>query len=125
MNIPGARSPTLAASLLRPRTISYLLGDHGGAHRHDLMDETPMQTLAMRGQSPLAGGLASPRGKRALSLFPRHALLPPFLGPPARIGVVGVRGAPWAPHLALQSPHRLGIGSGLCADARQPWGAFS
>lgn len=79
MNIPGARRPTLAASLFLPGTIGEFFGDDGGAYRHDFMDEAAMQTLAMGGEFPLTGGLTSPDGEIPLAVFPFQALLPALL----------------------------------------------
>src|SRR5215471_14765583 len=92
MNIPGARSPTLAASLLRPRTIGNLFGEDRVAHRDDLMDQAPMQTLAMGGQLALAGRLAPPGRQGALAVLPGEAPPARLLDAPTLVVVVRVVG---------------------------------
>src|SRR5262249_50721919 len=113
MNIPGARSPTLAASLLTPRTIGHLFGDDVGADRHDLVDEAPMQALAMRGESALAGRFALPGRQVPLAVFPGEAPLAALFDAPTLVVVVRVVGAALAVHLALESADGLCVGGQL------------
>jgi hypothetical protein len=80
--------------LLRPRAIGDLFGDDGVPHRHDLMDQVPMQTLAVGGEPALAGGFASPRGEVPLAVFPPQALLSPLLDAPPLVIVLRVVGTP-------------------------------
>src|SRR5689334_10824223 len=60
----STKTHTLAKRFL-PGPIGDLLGDDGLAYGHHLMDQAPMETLAMGGEFPLTGGLASPDGQVA------------------------------------------------------------
>jgi hypothetical protein len=65
------------------------------------VDKATMQTLAVRGESALAGGPASSSGEIAFAVFPPQALFPALLDAPARIVVLWVVCAPLPVHLAL------------------------
>src|SRR5215472_13030435 len=64
----GAESHALA-KLLLPGTIGELFGDDCIPNRHDLVDEAAMQTLAVSGDSALAGRFAPPGGQVPLAVF--------------------------------------------------------
>jgi hypothetical protein len=58
----GAESHA-ATKLLLPGVIGHFFGDDRVPHRHDLVDQAPMQAFAMGGEAPLTGGLAPPGGE--------------------------------------------------------------
>jgi hypothetical protein len=120
---PWGTESHAATKLLLPGAIRDVFGDDGLPNRHDLVDQAAMQTLAVRGESALAGGFAPPGGQIPLALFPPQALLPAFFDAPLRIEVVGVVGPALALHLALEPPDRLGIGGQLGAEHLQAWSA--
>ena len=111
MNIPGARSPTLAASLFLPGTVGNLFREDGLTHGYDLMDELSMQTFAVGGAFTLVGGSAPPSGQIALAVLPLQWLLAAFLDATFFVVVVGVVGAALSVHLALKTADGSGIGS--------------
>src|SRR5260370_14121993 len=55
----GTTSHTLAVAFL-PASVRNLLGDDGVAHRHDLVSQPTMQTLAVGRQPALSSREASP-----------------------------------------------------------------
>jgi hypothetical protein len=77
----GAKSHTLA-KLFLPGLVREFFGDDGRADRHDLVNETPMQALAMGRQLPLAGRFAPAGRQIPRAVVPRQATLPMLLDPP-------------------------------------------
>ena len=67
------------AKLLLPGPVGEFFGDDGGAHRHDLMDEAPMQALAVGGEFSLAGALRRRVARYRLLCFQERRPFPRFL----------------------------------------------
>src|ERR1051326_4545136 len=84
-----------------------------------------MQTLAVSGEPPLAGGFASPRGEIAFTLLSLPALLPVFLDATLFIIVLRVVGTLLPVHLALLTADGPGIGSECGTEYFQPWGVLA
>ncbi len=75
---------------------------NGMAHSYEIVDFAPLQALAVGGQLALFGGFAPPAGKIATAGLPDEPLLPPFLGAPFLIVMLGIGRSPLSLHLALQ-----------------------
>jgi hypothetical protein len=73
MNIPGARSPTLLPDCFVSGTIGKIHRENGLTHGHDLTDEASMETFAVSGETPFAGGFAPPGGLVAQAWLPGEA----------------------------------------------------
>jgi hypothetical protein len=96
-------------------TIGNLFGDAGGAHRDELMDQAPMQILAMGSQLALAGRFAPPGGQVPLAVLPGEAPPAGLLDVPTLIVVGLVVGPALAVHAALLPADGPGVGDQLGA----------
>jgi hypothetical protein len=117
MNIPGARSPTLAASLLLPGAVGNLFRDDGLTHADDLVGQPPMQAFAVGSQFALAGGFSAPGGQIPFAVFPLETLLATLLDLSFGIVVVRVVGAALSLQLPLEPPDRRCLGGQFRRDA--------
>ena len=99
---PWCAKTHTAAPLLLPGAIRYFFGDDGVADGHNLMDQPPMQTFAVGGQFPLAGGFAAPGGQIPLAVLPGEVLLLAFLDAPTLVIIGRVVRAALPLHLPLE-----------------------
>ena len=75
---PWSAESHAAAKLLLPGPLGEFFGDARVANCHDLVDQAPMQPLALGGEVPFTGGLASSRGQISFAVLPRQTLLSRF-----------------------------------------------
>jgi len=98
----GTKTHALAVQFL-PTLVGNLFGDDRVAHRDDLVDLAPMQTLAVGGAFALLGRFAAARFLVAAACPPVELLLALLLDATLLIIVLGVGCAKLSLHLPLQA----------------------
>jgi len=113
------------AVLFLPRFVGNPFENDRVAHRHDLVDLSPMQALAVSRQFAFSAGFPAPRLLVAPAVFPPQTLLAVLLDPTLFIVVVGIGGPALPIHLALQPADVFLIGSQLLTQQLQACFGFS
>jgi hypothetical protein len=116
---PWSTKPYTFAVLFLPRLVGDLFDDDGVAPRHELMDLTPVQALAVSGKSAFFGGLSASGLLVALAAVPVQLVLPLLFDAPQRIIVVWIGRPPLPIHLALQPTKRLLISVQVFTEERE------
>ena len=115
----GAKSHALAITAM-PALIGDLLGDDGMAHGRDLVNQPPMQALAVGCQPALAGRLAPSGGLVAFTLLPPGSTFTALGGPTPLVIVLQIGGTPLPLHAPLQATDSSRIGTQLRAQRLEP-----